>query len=257
MTDTDPDTRRLTELLSSFDTGRVPDLDLDRVARRGSRMRAARQLEAVLAVLTVVALAAGVLMFVGKAPAAPPSDSPAGPTRSAAPDPRVTGTAADWLSALERSMPYPDQIHHYDATGALFASTDAGTKLADMSHVYQAFRYTSGGRTTALGVSAWSEGNWDAILAGCRKYATACFPVQQTSVGPVVVTNASGHGIMAAMNRRPSGALIAVASFPYDVTSDGTDAIGRPAGLAGEVDKLVTIATLVPEPALAPATTPG
>jgi len=259
MTDTDPDTRRLTELLGSFDAGRVPDPDLDRVARRGARMRAARQLEAALAVLTVIAVAAGVVLFVTNSSGVRPSDAPAGPSRPASSVAPVAGTAADWRAALERSMPFADQVRYYSGSGkgGAFASTGGATGLADASSVHEVFRYTSGGRTTALIVTAWADSTtWDTAQAGCARLSTNCYPEQQTSAGPVVVHNATGHGIMEAFNRRPSGTLITVTSFPYDVTSDGTDSIGLPAGLAGVVDRLVDIAALVPEPVLARDATP-
>ena len=257
MTDTDPDTRRLAELLGAFDPGPVPDPDLHRVTSRGARMRTARRLETTLAVLTVIAVTAGAVLFVTSSPTARPPVPPAGPSPTATSAPRVTGTVADWRAAVERAMPYPDQIHYY-GNGRNFTSTDDATNLADASMVREVFRYTGGGRTTTLIVTANVGGNaWDIMRGDCHNSSTACHPVQQTSAGPVIVTNATGPGVIAAINRRPSGTLIMVSSLMYDVTSDGSDSAELPAGLAGDVDKLVTIATSVPEPALAPDTTPA
>jgi len=263
MTDTDPDTRRITELLASFDAGPTPDLDFSYVTRRGTRMRTARQLEAAAAVLTVVAVVAGALMFLADSPGARRPDTPVGSSSASASVVRVMGTARDWRAAVEQASPLPGQIRHYDDApqDGPFVSTDDAAILAGLDYVHEWFRYTSAGRTTAFIVTArWAQNIWDGLRAGCKMSSTNCYPERMTSVGPVIVENTTGRNITAASNLRPSGIVLTVTSMPYDVTAidsttEANDAV-LPSGL--NADQLIDLVTSLPEPVLGhPAPSPS
>lgn len=183
--------------------------------------------------------------------AAAASTSPTAST-TAAPVATVTGTAADWLVALEQSMPSTDQ------TKAVRAATNGPADLSKSSSVYAVFRYTSDGRTTDLVVTAIANGTpasagmsaLDTVLASCDQSGVSCDPIQQTATGPVLIVHASNRGFVEALSFRASGVVV-VARSPIGDTTAGSPRPGEGLpGFAGNLDELVNIASLAPEPEL-------
>ena len=173
-------------------------------------------------------------------------------SKTAAPVVAVTGTAADWLVALEQSMPYSDR------TKAVSASTNGPANLSKSSSVQAVFRYTRDGRTTTLVVTAFANGTQashgtsalDAVLASCDQSGVSCDPVQETVTGPVLILHASNRGFVEALSFRASGVVV-VARFPIGDTTAGQVQLSEGlAGFTGNLDELVNIAALTPEPEL-------
>ena len=182
----------------------------------------------------------------------PAASASSGPSTTAAPGVAVTGTAADWLAALEQSMPYVDR------TTAVSVETNGPADLSKSSSVQAVFRYTSDGRTTNLVVTAFANGTraspgtsaLDAVLASCHQPAVSCDPVRQTVAGPVLIMHASNRGFVEALSFRASGVVV-VARVPIGDTTAGSSQPGRGVpGFAGSLDELVNIAALSPEPEL-------
>jgi hypothetical protein len=196
-----------------------------------------------------------------RTPAVGDTSSPVpGPSTTVVPAVPVTGTAADWLAALERSMPYVDR------TKPVSASTNGPAQLSKASSVHAVFDYTSEGRTTTLTVTAFAKdtvstpgvSTLDALLASCDPTYVSCDPVQQTVAGPVLVRHAATRGFVDALSLRASGVVV-VARTPEGTATAGTARPSPgPSGTTISVDELVTIAALSPEPALAaPAAKPA
>jgi hypothetical protein len=235
-------------------------LDLDRAVADGRRRRRVRT-ATTLGSAAAVVLLAGALLFsalprTASEPlggATTPVPGPSQTTGTVAP---IAGTAADWLAALERSMPYVDR------TKPVSVTTNGPADLSKSSSVTAVFSYSSGGHTVSLTVTAFGQGtqafpgtsNLDSALAGCGQGGVTCDPVQQTVAGPVLVRRAPTRGIVDAMSFRASGVVV-VARI-----SDGSTASASPgtqdggSGPAISVDDLVNIATLSPEPVLADTT---
>ena len=236
-------------------------LDIDRAVVDGRRRRHVRTATTLGSAAAVVLVAgAVVLTALPRTTSAPvgggtPTAVP-GPSSTVGTVAAVTGTAADWLAAMDRSMPYADR------TTSVSASTNGPTDLAKASSVSAVFRYTSEGRSTSLTVTAFGQDTQaspgrsalDTLRASCDQGGVTCDPLRHTVAGPVLVRHAAGRGVVDALSFRASGVVV-VARAPESDTasaSPGTDA-GR-AGLAISVDDLVTIAALSPEPALAVST---
>ena len=207
----------------------------------------------------VAAVAVGASMLPGwwtrsdrSAAAVGSSSASPGPSTTAAPVTAVTGTAADWLAALEQSMPYVDR------TTAVSATTNGPADLAKSSSVQAIFRYSSDGSTTSLVVTAFASGTQaspgqstlDTMLASCDQSGVSCDPVQESVTGPVLILHASNRGFVEALSFRTSGVVV-VARVPIGDTTAGSSQPGHGVpGFAGSMDVLVNIAALTPEPGL-------
>jgi len=236
-------------------------LDLDRAVADGRRRRRART-ATTLGSAAAVVLVAGALVFTSlprtaSEPAGGGAATPVpGPSKTAGTVAPVTGTAADWLVALERSMPYVER------TKPVSVTTNGPADLSKSSSVVAVFSYTSEGHTTSLQVTAFAKDTQaspgksalDTVLAGCDQGGVTCDPVQQTVAGPVLIRHAPTRGIVDVLSFRASGVVVVARTPDKDTASasPGTDA--GLARLAISVDNLVEIAALSPEPVLADAT---
>jgi hypothetical protein len=235
-------------------------LDLDRAVADGRRRRRVR-IATTLGSAAAVVLVAGGLVFTAlpRTASEPPVGGAAtpvpGPSKTAGTVAAVTGSASDWLAALERSMPYVDR------TKPVSVATNGPADLSQSSSVVAVFSYTSEGHTTSLTVTALGKNTQaspgksalDTVLAGCDQGVT-CDPVQQTVAGPVLIRHSPNRGVVDVLSFRASGVVV-VARTPDRDTASGSP--GTDAGLAGlaiSVDDLVNIAALSPEPVLAEAT---
>jgi hypothetical protein len=139
------------------------------------------------------------------------------------------------------------------------------------------FDYTSEGRTTTLTLTVFANGTQtspgksalDTMLAACDQSGVSCDPVQQTVAGPVLIRHALDRGFVDALSFRASGVVVVVRT-PEESTTTGrpqtravpqSPATGNtatasprpsavPQGLAINLDELVNIAALSPEPKL-------
>ena len=242
-------------------------LDLDRAVADGRRRRRVRTAATLGSAAAVVLVASGLVLTALPRTASAPAGGAASTTATPTPGPSqtvesvgpVTGTAADWLAALERSMPYVDR------TKPVSVTTNGPADLSKSSSVTAVFSYTNEGHTTSLQVTAFAKdtqaspgkSTLDTILAGCDQGGVTCDPVQQTVAGPVLIRHAPTRGIVDVLSFRASGVVVVARTPDRDTASasPGTDA--GLAGLAISVDDLVTIAALSPEPVLADATSIG
>jgi hypothetical protein len=194
-----------------------------------------------------------------------------GPSKTAVPVAAVTGTAADWLAALERSMPYVNR------TKPVRVATNGPAELSKSSSVQAVFDYTSEGRTTMLTVTVFANGTQtspgksalDTMLAACDQPGVSCDPVQQTVTGPVLVRHALDRGFVDALSFRASGVVVVARTPGGDTTTRSPQTSAVPQGLAPgstatasprpsavpqgpaiNLDELVNIAALSPEPKL-------
>lgn len=175
-----------------------------------------------------------------------------GPSKTAVPVAPVTGTAADWLAALERSMPYVDR------TRPVSVATNGPAELSKSSSVQAIFDYTHGGHTTTLTVAALaksmqtSPGKWslDSMLAACNQSGVSCDPVQQTVAGPVLIRHALDRGFVDALSFRASGVIVVARVPDAGAATSSPRPSAVPQGLTVTLDELVNIAALSPEPVL-------
>ena len=252
-------TVNLREELDAAATGVSPRSDLVTLSRRAGQRQLARRRRRGIASLGIavaaVAVVSGTLPHSWvqdqRTPAAGDASSPVpGPSTTVIPAVAVTGTAADWLIALQRSMPYSDRAK------PVSAATNGPAQLSEATSVHAVFDYSSEGRLTTLTVTAFAEdatagpgqSALDAALASCEPTYASCDPVQQTASGPVLVRHAAERGFVDALSFRASGVVV-VARTP-EVTADAASA-GPGARTTISVGELVTIAALSPEPALA------
>lgn len=264
-------TASLRDELEAATRGALPSSDLVSRSRiEGRRRLVQRRRRAVVgtgAVVAAVALGATALpswwastqrSVEGAGGSATNSPLP-GPSRTAVAPTPITGTASDWLIALERDGAYADRMR------AVRVTTDGSNELANATRVQAEFRYTTEGRTTALFITAYakspatSDGKsaWDSLLASCAASGgpldVTCDPIQQTSAGPVLVRHVPGRGRVDALSLRASGVVIEATSFNSDVgtaTATAGPGTGEP-GMA--IVNLVDTAALAPEPSLAAA----
>lgn len=137
-------TEQVKDFFEAVVTGGPADLlDLDRAVADGRRRRRVRT-ATTLGSAAAVVLVAGAVVFTalprtGSEPLGGSATTPVpGPSKTTGTVAPVTGTAADWLAALERSMPYVDR------TKPVSVTTNGPAELSKSRSVTAAFTYSSG-----------------------------------------------------------------------------------------------------------------
>jgi hypothetical protein len=263
----------LHELFAGAVAGEPADtLDVDRMVRDGRRRHRIRTAATISSVAAAVLLVAGIglVRLPGQTASTPPVTSP---TPHPSPSAPVIRTLLDWGDAVERGLPFADQVlgeraqADFDRVGTLHLLVPAlGEPIDRVRLLQRAFHLTRDGRTTGLLVVVHAPGTFGSA-AGTPEQVLArlcpsgrpdiCTAIRPTASGPVMVIHRPGY--VEAENLRPSGVLVSVISYAADFTPESTSgyvfnpvpalASGPPA-LAGDIDQLVAIAATVPSPAL-------